>query len=423
MHKSNIRKLVCMCQFSVLMLVTICVPRAVGTEPSEGQWPQFRGPTGLGQVAASSAPKSWDDSNVEWSADLPVDGHSSPIIWEDKIFLTGATAKGNGVQRNLMCVARTSGKLLWNVPVATGSGEKLHNMNSWATPSCATDGKYVVAFFGPGGLHCYDTNGKHVWSRQLGDFPGGWGVGGSPIIVGNQVIQNCDSMGESFLLAVDIATGDDIWNTTRQQKPRGGWSTPVLIATDERSELLLNGEFGVRAYDPQTGLELWNCKSFNGRGTPMPIYEAGVVCVVNGKSGDVYAVRPGGTGDVTDSHMAWHTPRGGGRDLPSPVAVGHTLVVINMGGLATGYDLGDGEELWKLRLGGNYSGSPIVIGDSVYALSESGETVVIQVGSEAKVVNRNELSVAADEVFRSSPAVVDGKLYLRSNKRLYCIAQ
>ncbi len=387
----------------------------------ETNWPRFRGPDGLGRSTDSSVPTTWDSDSVTWTVDLPVAGHSSPIVWGNRIFLTGTTADGADVDRHVICIDRTTQRVLWDKSVARGAGEKLHKMNSWATPSCATNGECVVAFFGAGGLHCFDFDGKPLWSKPLGAFPGDWGVGASPVIVDDMVIQNCDAAGDSYLLALDCRTGREIWKTPRATKPRGGWSTPVLIELADHRELLVNGEFGVRAYDPKSGRELWFCKGFNGRGTPCPVFAHGLVFVVNGKPGDVYAVRPGGRGDVTETHMVWHAPRGGGRDLPSPAVVGNTLVVIGMQGIATGYDALTGKPLWKARLGGNYSASPVVIGDLVYATAEDGTVVVFRTDNGFQLVARNKLTTPVGEAFRSSPAVSDGQLLLRSDRRLYCI--
>ena len=254
-------------RFGVASCCLLFATIAMAAEPTGTEnWPRFRGPLGTGESAATGLPTQWN--SPVWQVDLPVRGHSSPVVWGERIFLTGWTGEGDSVARHIVCLDRKSGQLLWNEQVASGGGEQLHKMNSWATPSCVTDGERVVAFFGSGGLHCYSSDGKPMWSRQLGDFPGSWGVGASPIIVDDMVIQNCDAQGDSYLLAVDKATGAEVWRTPRREKPRGGWSTPIVIDTDSGRELVLNGEFGVEAYEPKSGRALWFCKGFNGRGTP-----------------------------------------------------------------------------------------------------------------------------------------------------------
>jgi outer membrane protein assembly factor BamB len=404
------------------LVASTCFATQASAADTGAAWSRFRGPEGTGISTEKNVPVEFGASDVVWQSDLPVIGHSSPVVWGERIFLTGASQKGDSVERHVVCLARDSGKVLWNQVATVGAGEKLHKMNSWATPSCATDGERVVAFFGAGGLHCFDNSGKRVWSRDLGSFPGGWGVGASPIFVDDMVIQNCDAEGESFLVAVNKQTGKDIWRTPRESKPRGGWSTPIVINVDGHRELVLNGEFGVDAYDPENGKPLWHCKGFNGRGTPAPVSGHGLVYVVNGKSGDVYAVVPGGSGDVTGSRMRWHTERSG-RDIPSPVLVDDCVVAISMAGIVTGYDAHTGDELWKERLGGNFSGSPVAVGGLAYALAENGDVLVIRPGKKYELVARNAIAASDEEMFRSSIAISDSQLLIRSDKRLYCVGQ
>ncbi len=404
-------------------VASVSLSTAYSVEPDTTNWPRFRGPLGTG-VTNRVAPTKWSQADVAWDAKLPVDGHSSPILWGEHVYLTGTTTKSGSVQRHVICLNRDGGKVVWNQVAATGSGESVHKMNGWATPSCATDGDVVVAFFGKGGLHAFDAkSGKPRWSRQLGDFPGSWGVGASPILLGDRVIQNCDAQGASFLLAADKQTGKDVWKQPRSEKPRGGWSTPMLIEANDRKELVLNGEFGVQSYNVETGEPFWFAKSTNGRGTPSPVYGSGKVYVVCGKSGDTYAVKPGGQGDVTSSHIVWRAPRKGGRDLPSPVFANDSLVVISMKGIASSYDADSGKLLWRERLGGNFSSSPIAVNGLVYASAENGEVAVFRAGKEFELIARNQVDAADDEIFRSSLAVSDGQIFLRSNKRIYCIGE
>jgi outer membrane protein assembly factor BamB len=185
----------------------------------------------------------------------------------------------------------------------------------------------------------------------------------------------------------------------------------------------LNGHEGVQAYDPKTGKELWFCKGFNGRGEPTVTPAGGLLCVVNGLSGDFYSVRPGGNGDVTTTHMAWHTPRKGGRDCPSPIVVGNYVIVCNMAGIATCYDAKDGHIYWSERLQGAHSASPIAANGLVYFINEEGVTRVIEPGPTLRVVSENALPVGDDEIFRASIAASDGKLLVRSTSVLYCLGK
>jgi len=366
----------------------------------------------------------WDASKVVWKTVLKGAGQSSPVNAGDKLFLTGASQDGG--TRHVYCLDRHSGKILWERSVTSPAPEKTHKMNSHATPTCATDGQRVVAFFGPAGIHCYDLDGKKLWSRELGAFPGVWGVAASPIILANKVIQNCDAEGTSRLVALDKVTGEIVWETKREDKPRGGWSTPFLIDAGARDELVLNGEFGVRGYDPESGKELWFCKGFNGRGSPVPDFQNGMLYVVNGKPGDIYAVKPGGNGDVTGSRMHWHAKRTGGRDLPSPAAVGDYVIVASMSGMASCYDAKTGETYWsseRLPINrGQYASSPLVANGLVYLQSVyGGDTVVIKPGKKLDVVAVNSLGADSGEIFRATLSPIGGKLYARSERVVYCV--
>lgn len=391
---------------------------------AEEHWPRFRGPTGRGHSEATEAPLLWNAESVVWKTELKGEGQSSPVNWGDRIFLTGASEDGR--ERYVFCVRRTDGELLWERTIRSETPETPHQMNGYATPTCATDGETVVAFFGPAGIHAFDLEGEKRWSRDLGAFPGPWGVGASPVIVDGMVIQNCDREGASMLIALNVETGETAWETKREPKPRGGWSTPIVIEWEGKRELVLNGELGVRGYDPESGEELWFCQGFNGRGTPVPDFGDGRLHVVNGKRGDTYAVRPGGRGDVTETHRLWHTPRRIGRDLPSPAVVDGHLIVISMSGTAACYEAETGRLLWEEKLGvkGQFAASPLVLRGHVLIPNEyGGGTVVIKPGPEFEVVAVNELGTEVDEIFRATLAPIQGQIFARSLSVLYCIGE
>lgn len=395
---------------------------ALGPVQSEENWNQFRGPTGRGHSDDKNVPVKWSEDSVIWSVDLPGTGQSSPVNWGDRVFLT--SAEDMGKIRNVICVDLNTGKERWKQSIPCSSPEDSHKMNSFATPSCATDGNHVFAFFGPGGFHCFDMDGNKVWSKDLGDFPGDWGIAASPILVGNWVVQNCDCSGPSRLVAFDKKTGNIMWDTTREAKPKGGWSTPILIDHEGRKEIVLNGEFGVRGYDPATGKELWFCKGFNGRGAPVPDYSNGALYVVNGKPGDLYSVTPGGSGDVTATHMRWHQGRKAGRDLPSPAVVGNYMQTVSMNGIGTCFDTSNGKILWNDRLGvkGEFAASPLVANGLVYFIDVfGGNTIVIKPGPTLEIVAQNSIGAKGDEIFRSTLAPINGKMLIRSQSRLYCV--
>jgi outer membrane protein assembly factor BamB len=317
------------------------------------------------------------------------------------------------------CLNGDTGKVLWTRTIACDDPAVQHSMNTYASASCVTDGERVVAFFGRGGVHCFDLNGQQLWSRNnLSRFEGPWGTAASPAIVGRLVIQNCDADEDAFLIAFDKETGDTVWKTTRDDFR--GWSTPILIEANNRQELILNGHRGIRGYDPETGKERWFCQSFNGRGAPNPAFVDGMLVVLNGKPGDIYAVRPGGEGDVTNTHMVWHTRRSG-RDLPSPTVAAGFVFTVGLRGVATCYDLKSGAELWKERMGGIYAASPVVVDGKFIVHNEDGDFFVIQPDSKLNIVQKNKLESADGELFRASIAPFKGRLLLRSDRALYCV--
>lgn len=394
------------------------------TLQAEDNWPQFRGPTGRGHSTAEDVPLKWNADSVVWKTNLKGTGQSSPVNWGDKLFVTSASEDGK--ERHVHCLSRKDGKILWEKTVTCGSPEHPHKMNSYATPTCATNGERVVAFFGPAGLHCFDMEGEKKWSRDLGAFPGPWGVAASPIILDGLVIQNCDAEGASSLVALDLLTGDPVWKTERESKPRGGWCTPIVIENKGTKELVINGELGVRGYDPKTGEELWFCKAFNGRGSPVPDFADGVLHVVSGKPGDTYAVKPGGKGDVTKSHMVWHTKRKAGRDLPSPAVVDGYLIVVSMSGRATCYDTKTGEIHWEEKLGvkGEFASSPLVVNGHVLLQNVyGGGTLVIKPGKKLNIVSQNSLGAEVSEMFRATLAPIQGQMFARSASTVYCIGK
>jgi outer membrane protein assembly factor BamB len=385
---------------------------------AETRWPKWRGPNGDGHSVETGLPVHWNETNVVWKSPLEGRGESSPVIWDDKLFVT--TAANDGSRRSVLCFDRRNGKPVWEQSVEwSGMPEPLHEMNTYATPTCATDGEVLVAFLGRAGLHTYTLDGEHLWSKDLGPSANIWGSASSPVLAGGLVIQNADADQDGFLAAFDKRTGTEAWRQTRPN--RRGWSTPVLLTIGRRQELVLNGHEGVAAYDPASGRQLWFCKSFAGRGEPTATFAGGLIYVVSGLAGDIYAVRPGGEGDVTDSRMAWHTPRKTPRDLPSPIVVGDYLLVVSLGGVATCYSAADGQVLWQERFGGNYSASPIAADGLAYFQSEDGTVVVVEPDREAKIVARNSLGATPDEIFRASPAACDRTLYLRSDRAVYCI--
>jgi outer membrane protein assembly factor BamB len=280
----------------------------------------------------------------------------------------------------------------------------------------------VIAFFGPAGLHCFDLEGNPQWSRDLGRFPGPWGVAASPVIDGDLVFQNCDSEGPCSIIALNKKTGQTVWQTERPEAERGGWSTPVLLEAAGRRELILSGESGVHAYDPATGRELWFCRSFVGRGEPAPVFAHGLLYVVRGLAGNTFALKPGGSGDVTTTHRVWDARRIGGRDQPAPAVVGDFVLITSMSGILTTYDAKTGQIHFTERLGAPVAASPLVANGLAYFQMETGETIVIKPGKALEIVARNSIGAERDEIFRAALSPIQGQLFTRSRRVVYCIA-
>ena len=403
------------------LTATLLALMALGSpSTAEPDWPRFRGPDGTGHTTEKGLLVTWDAKAVVWKTAIKGRGQSSPMIWGERIFLTSAV--DNGKQRLVIDVDRQTGKVLWEHVDWTGTPEPSHEMNGWASASCVTDGERVYASFGKAGLHCYTVDGKHVWSRQLGEFLSKTkrGTAASPVLAGDLVILNGDSESDPFLFGIDKLTGKTVWKTDRPA--REGYSTPILVPAGGKQELVLNGDPFIAGYDPASGKQLWSCKSFAPRGEPAPAFANGVLYVINGQPGDIYAVRPGGSGDVTSTHMVWHSQRKSGRDQPSPIVVGDYLLVSNMEGILNCYDVKTGKDLWKDRIStGRITASPVAAEGRAYFQSENGQVLVIQPGPELKILARNTVESSAEEIFRATPTPCRGQIFLRSDRVLYCV--
>lgn len=382
-------------------------------------WPQWRGPHGDGRVTDDTPPFTWSADTIAWKVSTPGLGQSSPVIWDDRIFLT--SSEKSGAERLIFALDRRDGKLVWKQTAWTGAPEPSHKMNGWASATCATDGERVYAFFGRGGgLFCYSRDGEKLWDLPLGEFPSPWGTAACPIVVGNLVLQNCDAESNAKLTGVDKLTGKIIWSTPRENQR--GWSTPLIVSFGGKTQAVLNGHSGTRCYDVDTGKELWFCPGFNGRGEPtITPDDAGIFFAVNGLAGDVYAIRNGGQGEVGKTHRLWHTPRKSGRDLPSPAIIGSHMLVMAMKGILTCYNTTTGAIEWEERVGGNYSASPVVADGKALFVAEDGEVIVIDPVATPHLVRRNTVNPAENEIFRASLAAHNGQWLLRSDRVLYCL--
>jgi outer membrane protein assembly factor BamB len=428
----------------MLLCLSLSAAEPVASSSVDGPayWPQWRGPSGQGYCEDNRVPLSWSETeNLLWKTKLPGNGNSTPIVWGERIFLTAASAGGK--ERLVLCLSTRDGKILWQKTAASNvPPERTYSWNGYASASCVTDGKYVYASFGTPGLFCYDVDGKLIWKHDFGVFTSaaGWGTAASPFLFEDLVIQNCDNDGPAALpkdardekaapmalVALDKKTGAVRWTTLRNQGR--GFSTPRLMTVaGGRVDLVLNGPQGVWGYDPHTGKERWHCDRKGEQahfGEPLPVSNGEMLFVLSGRPGPCQAIRLPGEGNVTRSHVVWSSIRKGHRDVSSPMLwEGRIYAADSRGGNLTCYDLKTGEELYNERIGGKSLASPIAVRGKLLFLQDNGVTVVIEPGDKFRAVRRNRLGEGVELDFGASPAVADGRLFLRSQSYLYCIGE
>ena len=397
-------------------------PSSVQMIADEGEaaryWARWRGPSGQGAVSAAGYTDTWSATeNVLWKAPVPGAGNSSPIVWRDRIFLT--TADGNGAKLSLLAYRRSDGVKLWEAVAPAGPSERSHSKNGPASATPATDGQRIYVSFGSRGLLAFDMDGKLVWQRDLGRIENYHGAAGSPLLYKDRVILYQDQRPGGFIAAFAGRTGEPLWKTMRDATV--GWGTPIAVRVAGRDEIIVNGQSRVRAYDPSTGRELWSCGGMGFEVIPTPVVGYGMVFCSNGRQGPTLAIRPGGRGDVTSSHVAWSTPRGS-PFVPSPILYGGQLYTVNdMQSIVTSFDAASGRVLWQGRLGTaqreGFSASPVGVDGKVFFTSDEGETFVLKAGPAFELLHVNRIG----ERTLASPALVDGRWYVRTERHLFAI--
>lgn len=382
---------------------------------SADQWPRFRGPTGQGNSAARDLPRTWSRTeNVAWRTPLPGAGNSSPIIWNDRIFLTSSGE--NGTERTLHCLDAPSGRILWSRAAPAHEPEpNVRDKNGFASATPVTDGQRVIAFLGSCGMVAYDFSGKLLWHYETPKFNTTWGTGSSPLLYEDLVILAQDqNKAESLFIALDKYTGQLRWKQPREKAM--GWSTPIVVRTGNRDELVYAGGETIRGYDPQSGRELWSLSGPTREVIPTVIIGGELLFCASGRQGPTLGVRPGGSGDVTDTHLAWRTARGGPH-VPTPVLYRDRLYTVNDTGIVTCLDAPSGKLLWQSRLRDKFSASPLESEGVLYCPSESGKTYLLQTGDKLDVIAENDLGAP----ILASPAALGNSLYLRTVDELFCL--
>lgn len=384
---------------------------------AERQWPQFRGPTGMGIAETPDYPKTWSATeHVAWKTPHGGTGNSSPILWDDSLFITVASKEGN--ERSIVCFDRHNGQQKWATAApAPAEAEALYWKNSFASATPVTDGERIIAFFGNSGLLAVDFSGKQLWHCDLGKFTIVHGPGSAPVLYQNLVILIQDQTGsDSVFVAVDKETGQIAWRQKRDRSPC--WSTPMLVRAGDRDELLFNGSNSVIGYNPATGDELWRVDGSSIESVPNLVIGGGMIYSASGRNGPYIAIRPGGDGNITKSHIAWKTKQGGAH-VPSPVYHDGRLFAINDVGIAACLDAKTGKTVWQERLGGRFTTSPVLAGDTILATNEDGKTYLFRAAGEFELLGENDLA----ETIYASPALVDGKLYFRTAENVISVGE
>ncbi len=391
-------------------------------EEIAANWPRFRGPGGLGITTDTQIPTSWNGASgqsILWKTPVPLPGKNSPIIWGERLFLTGATAE----KQEVYCFDTASGKLLWrravwSIESKSAEDPEVMDDTGFAAPTAATDGRRVYALFANGDLGCFDFIGSQIWMKNLDTPWNEYGHASSLAIYRDQVIvlmdQGTDKDERSALLSIDGATGRTVWKTPRAMP--SSWASPIIISTESGEQIITCGSPWVVANDPNTGAEIWRANIMQGEMAPSPVYSSGLVFAVH-VDGDLNAIRPTGRGDVTETHVAW-TAFDGLPEICSPVSNEERVFLLtSYGGQLTCYGAQDGKMVWEKDLDGSFFASPSLVGDRLYLLSEKGVMSILSAGPEFKELARAELGEPAS----ASPAFAGGRIYIRGKSHLYAI--
>ena len=420
---------------SSILVLTLLLAFSASVITRADNWPAWRGPEGTGVCAEKNLPLRWStNDNVRWRVPLPDRGNSTPIVWGKFVFVTQAIEKDG--RRELMCFDRRDGKLLWARGTNYEGKEPTHETNPSGSGSPVTDGERVVAWFGSAGLYCYDFDGQELWHRDLGPQRHIWGYGASPVLHGGLCLLNFGPGEPSFLLAVDKKTGKDVWKLAEpnaddgEKKPGqekaqwvGSWSTPVVVNTGAREEMLLSWPKRLVAFEPKTGKELWSCGGLNPLVYTSPLYDRtkNIVVAMGGYNGMALAVKAGGSGDVTESRRLWHHPKTKQR-IGSGVIYGGHIYIHNDPGVAECWELETGRLVWEERLRGAAASadswsSIVLAGERLYVINKGGDTFVLRASPKFEVLATNSIG----EATLASLAPSDGELFIRTHKNLWCV--
>lgn len=430
-----------------VMLLAAAALHAEGDDEAMKYWPRWRGPLDTGSAPRGDPPTKWSETkNIRWKTPLPGEGHSTPIVWADRVFVTAAIPYGKqqapkkihidgvhdyrpvtrALEFAVIAINRSDGKIVWRKTVRKAlPHEGDHYTGTMASNSAVTDGKNVYAFFGSRGLHCLSFRGEQKWSVDLGKMriKHGHGEGASPTIFGNTVIVNWDHADQSFIAAFDKRSGKQLWKTKRDEVT--SWSTPIVVKVDGKPQVIVNGTKRMRGYSLETGKVIWRCAGLSANIVASPVHSGGVVYAGSSyvKRGMMAIRLAGAKGDISSSkHVLWRY-RYGAPYVPSLLLYGDSLYFLNhYQPVLSRIDVKTGKEpegpyrLYGLR---NIYASPVGADGRVYITDRSGATLVISNGKEMKILATNRLG----EPVNASPAIVGTDLFLRGDQHLFCISE
>jgi outer membrane protein assembly factor BamB len=384
-------------------------------------WPNWRGPSGNAASRESRLPFEWGSTNnIRWRSKIPGEGFSSPIVWNNRVFLTSSF--DHGIRRAVHCVERRTGSILWSREIRDDSPELTSATTGYAAATPATDGRRIVSFFGNAGAVCYDLAGRQLWQRRLGNFESELGLASSPVLHNDRVILLCDHDGkrlntfDSFVVALDLKDGKTLWKTDRPGIFRS-WSTPILVPrSGGKFTVVVNGPNELRGYDLKTGGQLWAVGGVNDWVAPSPVFHQGIIFAGSGKNGPLFAIRAGGKGRGATPSFVWKHAEGGPY-VCSPLAYRDCLYVQDEDGALACYNALDGELHYRHELDGKFTASPVAGDGKVYTTNDAGITYVVKAGPAFTLLAENSLG----ENTLASAAISDGDLFLRTESHLYCV--
>lgn len=402
-----------------MWMACLTVGAVIASSAWAENWAGWRGGShGSGLSNETGLPTEWGpDHNIAWKTPVSGRGHSSPIIWDDFVFLT--TCVEEEERRVLVCLDRKTGRIRWEQTVLTSPLERLHRLNTFASSTPATDGRQVfVTFLDRDQMFvaAYDFEGNKLWEKRPGVFSSRHGFCTCPVLYEDNVILNGDHDGESYLVMVRKADGETVWKTPREHKTRS-YCTPIIADIDGRDQLILNGSFCTAGYDPRTGGQIWVCDGPSEQMVATVVHGHGLIFSLGGyPERRLLAIRKGGTGDVTDSHVAWKTHKSIPY-VPSPLLYGDYLHVVADEGVYSCFDPRTGDVLQRRRVSKHISSSLVGADGKVYITDDTGLTTVLANNGKYEVLAANELG---EEVY-STLAISQGNLFLRGVDHLYCI--